>query len=277
MKTKIIEWNINQRLNFAGKDMPKWIADVIKERNAGIVALTEVYKGNNWEEIKKEAFNCNYAIFETSNGALGQNDIAIAVNTNMFDVIYEKAFLPYKKGIPDNLEVKLKSKDKGVDFLFECTRIHAFTSEEKYDTIKCDELQFALESTSSEERVIVCGDFNNFRRGCPDRKWNMNVLVEMCNENGFIVKTPAGASIYEVNENNTFMQFAEDHFLLKGIGEKFELLPYYRDFTEKDKLVYKWGKDFQTLLGRDKRGNKIYDSIPCPYPDHAILEAIIDI
>lgn len=56
MEIKIMEWNINQRLGITQQDMPKWIADVIAEKKADIIALTEVYKGNNWESIKNNAF-----------------------------------------------------------------------------------------------------------------------------------------------------------------------------------------------------------------------------
>ena len=57
MNLKIIEWNINQRMNYSHKNMPNWIADVITHEAADIIALTEVYKGNNWNEVKTTSFN----------------------------------------------------------------------------------------------------------------------------------------------------------------------------------------------------------------------------
>ena len=63
MELKIMEWNINQRMNYSGKNMPNWIADVITNEAADIIALTEVYKGNNWENVKTAAFNSNYVVF----------------------------------------------------------------------------------------------------------------------------------------------------------------------------------------------------------------------
>lgn len=45
MNLRIIEWNINQRMNYSHKNMPNWIADVITHEAADIIALTEVYKG----------------------------------------------------------------------------------------------------------------------------------------------------------------------------------------------------------------------------------------
>ncbi len=277
MKTKIIEWNINQRLNFSGQDMPEWIADEIAEKEAGIVALTEVYRKNNWEKIKEKAFGKNYAVFESANNLAGQNDVAIGIDVTKFEVKYARTFFPNLDKVPDYLEVKLKSKNTSEEFVFACTRIRSLTTEKKYDIIKLNELKFVLKLMDSEEKAIICGDFNNFRRGCPDREWNMNELYRICHDYHFVVKTPTGSSIYEVNENNVPYQFAEDHFLLKGINTYFELLPYYRDFVKRDKNVYKWGKDFQRYMGIDKNGEKKYEKILCPYPDHAILEAIIDI
>lgn len=42
MNLKIIEWNINQRMNYSHKNMPNWIADVITHEAADIIALTEI-------------------------------------------------------------------------------------------------------------------------------------------------------------------------------------------------------------------------------------------
>ena len=71
MKLKIMEWNINQRLNYAGVDIPDWISEVILEKKADIIALTEVYRGDNWECIKKKSFNSNYAVFESCHTLTG--------------------------------------------------------------------------------------------------------------------------------------------------------------------------------------------------------------
>lgn len=274
MEIKIMEWNINQRLGITQQDMPKWIADVIAEKKADIIALTEVYKGNNWESIKNNAFNSDYAVFETFNHSARQNDVAIAINTNKLDVVYEKAFFPSTEGIPDHLEVKIKTKEKNEEFIFICIRIHALVTDE----IKRQELQCVLDSTIDNDKVVICGDFNNFRRGCPARKWCLSEIEKICKESQFDMKTPDGSSIYEENKNNPAFQFPEDHFLLKGINDTdFTLLPYYRDFVINDNTVYKWGKDFKKYVGKDKKGKSIYDSVPSPFPDHAILEGLIKI
>ncbi len=269
MELKIVEWNINQRMNYSGKNMPNWIADVIAKEDADIIALTEVYKGNNWNEVKTAAFNSNYVVFETSNNTAGQNDIAIAININKLNVIYAKTYYPGTLGIPDCLEVKCKSKDTDKEFIFICIRIHASVE----NKTKRQELNHVMSVVENEDTVIVCGDFNNYRRGCVDNIWCLNEVSKICKEKNFVVKTPDGSSIYQESPVNIDYEFPEDHFLLKGINENdFTLFPYDRDFVENYRIIYKWNKDFQVCLGKDKSGKNIYDSVPTPFPDHAILK-----
>lgn len=274
MKLKIMEWNINQRMNYAGADMPSWISEIIVKEKADLISLTEVYRGNNWERVKKEAFNSDYAVFETSNNSAGQNDIAIAINTKKLDIIYAKTNYSGREGIPDHLEVKCKNRENGKEFVFVCMRIHASVS----DDVKKKELNHVIAASKNSDTVIICGDFNNYRRGFSNDKWCLKEIKSICQTNNFVIKTPDGSSIYEENLNNIDYQFAEDHFLLKGIKEKdFILLPYDRDFVKKDKKVYKWGRDFQIYLGKDDMGKNMYDSVPAPFPDHAILKCEMEI
>lgn len=269
MELKIMEWNINQRMNYSGKNMPNWIADVIANEAADIIALTEVYKGNNWEKVKTAAFNSNYVVFETSNSSAGQNDVAIAININKLNVIYAKTYYPSTQGIPDYLEVKCKSKKTDKEFIFICIRIHASVR----GSIRRQELKHTMSVVENEDTVIICGDFNNYRRGYVDGTWCLNEISKICEKYNFVVKTPEGSSIYEENPSDTNYEFPEDHFLLKGIEEKdFSLSPYDRNFMENDKTIYRWNRDFQVHLGSDKNGKSIYDSVPTPFPDHAILK-----
>lgn len=274
MKLKIMEWNINQRMNYARRDMPNWIADVIANEGADIVSLTEVYKGNNWEHVKVSAFNSNYIVFETSNNLAGQNEVAIAINLNKLEVIYAKTYYPGTEGIPDYLEVKCRDRENFMEFVFICVRIHALVN----DDIKRKEFEHIMTVSKDNDTVIVCGDFNNYRRGFVNNKWCLTEISNICKKYDFIVKTPDGSSIYEESPNNVEYEFPEDHFLLKGIAENdFTLLPYDRSFTEKDKKIYKWGRDFQKYLGKDCNGRNMYESVPAPFPDHAILKGEVEI
>lgn len=269
MELKIMEWNINQRMNYSHKNMPNWIAKVITNEAADIIALTEVYKGDNWNKVKTAAFNSNYVVFETSNNTAGQNDVAIAININKLNVIYAKTYYPSAQEIPDYLEVKCKNRETDKEFIFICIRIHTSVS----DNIKRQELEHIMSVAKDEMTVIVCGDFNNYRRGFVNKTWCLNEVSEICKKYNFVVKTPDGSSIYEENPRNTDYEFPEDHFLLKGIDEKnFTLFPYDRDFVENDTEIYKWGRNFQKFLGKDKSGKNMYYSVPTPFPDHAILK-----
>lgn len=90
----------------------------------------------------------------------------------------------------------------------------------------------------------------------------------------FVRKTPERSSIYKDVDTNDNLCFAEDHFLIKGINENtFTLYPYDRSFTNNDKKIYQWGNDFQQYMGKDENGKNRYNSVPDPYPDHAILKA----
>lgn len=275
MSIKIMEWNINQRLNYSRKDMPKWIAEVISKTNADLIALVEVYKGNNWEDVKKAAFNSNYAVFETSNKYANQNEVVIAVNVSKLDVLHAKTYFPDKNGIPDYLEVKCRDKKSKKEFTFIGARIHASVNDE----IKMKEFLHILNVSENNDTVIICGDFNNNRRGfSEDGRWHLTKIDEMIKPFNFSRKTPDGASIYQEKCNNIDYEFAEDHFFLKGIDqESFTLPPYDRSFVAYDKSIYKWGSDFQIYLGRDDFGKNLYQSIPAPFPDHAILTCELEI
>ncbi|MBQ9609005.1 MAG: endonuclease/exonuclease/phosphatase family protein [Lachnospiraceae bacterium] len=275
MEINIMEWNIHQAVNFARQNMPEWIADVILESNVDIIALTEVYRGNNWESIKKKAFPSNYYLFETNNEQCGQNDIAIAVNSDKIDVIYTKSFFPQKYEIPDYLEIMCREKETNKEFLFVCLRIHDMSKVEDRDSKKIKGFSYILENTKNKENVVICGDFNNNRRGFEENgRWHLSKIDEMIQQYSFKRKTPEGSSIYEESKGNLDYEFAEDHFFIKGIKD-ISLMPYDRSFTEKDKKVYKWDKDFQKYLGKNYEGKNMYESVPAPFPDHAILRGTI--
>ncbi|MEK5217780.1 endonuclease/exonuclease/phosphatase family protein [Psychrobacillus sp. FSL H8-0487] len=272
---KIIEWNINQRLNYSKKDMPEWIADVIKQRQADIVILTEFFQGNNWGEIKKKSFGDAYYFLTSNNFQGGNNDVAIAIKKENLEVIYSKSFLSVNHNVADHLEVKCKTKDNK-EFLVVGMRIHASASHDE----KLEEMMLVMDSVRDEKVVIIGGDFNNNRRGfnAPEG-WHLEKLDEILSDK-FKRYTPRGSSIFSENpfNSNSDYEFASDHFLIKGIDDdKIFLKDYNRDFTEKDKQVYKWGRDFNIYLGKDEKGKNKYDSVNPPYPDHAILIAEVKI
>ena len=275
MDLSIMEWNINQRMNYSKTDMPEWIADVIQEHKADIVILTELYKGNNWDNVKKKAFDdVRYNLFESSNYQGGNNDVAIAINKDKLDVIYAKTYFSCNHTVPDHLEVKCKAKGVNKEILVVGMRIHAMNITDKE---KEEQLKFVLNSVI-DENVIIGGDFNNNRRGyTAPGHWHIQRMDEII-ANHFERKTPEGSSIYVENPLKVEYEFAEDHFLIKGIeSDKFILEPYNREFCEKDRNIYKWRNDFQEYMGKDKKGNNMYNSIPAPYPDHAFIKGYFEL
>lgn len=57
---KIIGWNINHRLGYAKANMPTWVKDVIQEKSADIIVLTETsFKVPNWEVMYRNLLNRN--------------------------------------------------------------------------------------------------------------------------------------------------------------------------------------------------------------------------
>lgn len=102
------------------------------------------------------------------------------------------------------------------------------------------------------------------------------VLYAKSGDHGFLMHTHRGGSIYEDNDGD--YSFPEDHIFTKGESIQIStLFDYDRTFVYREEKVYKWGKDFQIYLGKDKNGKSIYEGIGDPYPDHAIVEADFEI
>lgn len=291
----IMEWNINHRVGSSGEAMPEWVIDVINEKSADIIILTECsQRVPNWLEIKKKLFSGKqYVVFESNNDQAGQNDVLIAVNKNKFKVIYSKTYYSGNINTPDYLEVKCKCIFNGPEFTIVGMRIHdrdvkrpkkmnakEYKEYEKKlderDSKRNQEFRCALDNLSNEEVVIIAGDFNNYKRGCTRtfrQNWCMEVLDEICTEKGFRRYTPYGSSMFQEHKDNDGDAFAQDHFIIKGIDEeRISLLPYDRSFAGKDKTVYMYGNDFSIY---NYEWREIEWAVPTPYPDHAILIAEI--
>lgn len=264
---KVIEWNINHRTGHLGIQMPSWVKTVIHNKNADIIVLTESSRGvPNWDSERNRAFDRKrYYVFESQNYLLGQNDVTIAINKELFEV--ESVFFYPSDGheYPDNLEIDCVEKKTNKKITIVGIRIHASAS----DIEKRKELGIILDSIVKKDRIILMGDFNNYRRGFVNNTWCLSELRNISTEKGFNLYTPDGGSIYE--DNNGDYSFPEDHILTRGnvIVEKYD---YDRDFVSNDPSVYKWGRDFQKYCGKSENGKSIYESIIEAYPDHAILE-----
>ena len=269
---KVLEWNINHRQGHSGKKMPEWVVTVIREdhADADIIILTECSSNvPNWETMKKRMFvDGKYLVFESSNNQGHQNDVVIAVKKERFSVKYTKSHYSANPDTADHLEVTCKT-EAGTELTVIGMRIHSYDKvTDANDEKKRTAFQSIINDVKNDKIVIIGGDLNNYRRGCPKRKWCLGRIDEICQRNGFMRYTPHGSSIYENYTEDHPYAFAEDHFIVKGV-ESVQLLPYDRSFVNEDKTIYRWGQDFQINFG----GNNIDD----PYPDHAILMAEITI
>lgn len=263
------EWNINHRNGTSNKGMPEWVIEYLLKQDYDIIILTECSeKVSNWVQERKRLEE-KYYVFSSSNYQIGQNDITIAIKKGNISVISTQSFFSNSYNVPNHLEVRCKCKETGKLFSVVGMRIRTVDSDEE----KCIAFQLVLSSIRDVDRVIIGGDFNNYRRSCPPRRWNIEKLYEISENEGFIVYTPDGASFGRDVKTDDKRCFALDHFILKGISIDKKELKYKRDFTEIDSSIYKWGRHFQAEWNWDNPGNSIED----PYPDHAILEGTFKI
>lgn len=263
---KIIEWNINHRLGYSKKDMPEWVKEVVQNKEADIIILTETsFKVPNWEvEYQKLVDREKYYVFCSNNTQVANNEVTIAIKKNIFDVAYVKNFFSNGHTYPDHLEVSCTHKETKKKLVIIGMRIHAIEITDKQK--KC-EFETVLKSIEDEENVIIAGDFNNYRRGFQNCEWCLTKVNELAKSYCFDMFTPPKGSIYQDNEGD--YSFPEDHIFVKGNSIKIDkLYDYDRNFTEKSADIYPWGTDFQQY-----KGNKKYDNIDDPFPDHAIIEA----
>lgn len=272
---KIIVWNLNHRLGYGSTNMPEFVAETIREKKSDIIILTECCNRIlNWQELKNKMFRSDpYLVFQSDNDQGQENDVMIAVNKDAVDVISSMSYFANGHTAPDHLQLVCKEKETKKEFVVAGIRIHSDRNLSNID--KNRQLELVLNNLSKYETAILAGDFNNYRRGFHDAEWSLDAIDVLGEKYAFSRYTPDGSSIYKEYLNNDDYAFAEDHFLTKGVG--IDLKPYDRSFCDKDSSTYIWGHDFQKDYGKDSGGKFCYESIPTPFPDHAILEAEIQL
>ncbi len=274
---RIIEWNINHRFGYSGREMPTWVKDVIEEKDADIIVLTETsFNVPNWaEEYRNLRNRKDYYVFCSNNTDVGNNEVTIAIKKEEFKVEYVKSFLSEDHRYPDHLEVHCLHKKTNKSFVIIGMRIHAVNITSKQ---KQEEFIAVLKSTKHDENVMLVGDFNNNRRGYEDDVWCLTKVQQLAKDYEFSMHTPGGGSIYQDKVNDEAYSFAEDHIFIKGQALNIpKLYDYDREFVYNQRDVYKWGKDFQKYRGKDQNGKSVYDSVNDPFPDHAIIMADFEI
>ena len=260
MTEKILTWNINSATN-RNIITPHFVGKEIQIQNSDFFILTEFCKTKNHQEFCKEYIEKDYN-YIISNNPSKHNNILIAWRKNKYDLIkVENNFITHET-IPNFAYVILKNK-KGLEFVLSGIRITI----EDYEN-RAKQLLFALDNLKDFQNVVLAGDFNCLRRETLETKWNIKVLSKQCINYGFKLITPNGQSIYTKKARDRAHEFAEDHFIVKGIDV---LNPTYdRSFTTRNSNIYLFGENFCVY---DYNFNKTLWSIEVGSgnPDHAIL------
>lgn len=275
---KILEWNINQATNKNGMNLiPEFIVKELVKQNPDIVVLTEFCFCKNAKEFLEKVFQQrNYDYFPktaTQNTINGQNEVLIAWRKELFECIPDGLISVETKknnNNPNCVIIQLREKETGITFVVSGIRItmakwidKKLNENEKKKAyqeqanLRRKQMESIYRLLEPYPRVIIAGDFNNYRRGTQLKNWNINELN--CSHKEYIVYRPLGQSIYEEEKGNKDFEFAEDHFIAKNCVVKDYM--YDRNFMDWDveKNVYKLGNNFPNW-------NEIIG-----FPDHAIL------
>lgn len=274
---KIMEWNINQATNKCGNNIiPEFVGKEIIKQNADVVILTEFCFCSNVEEFLTLVFDKNqYDYFpkEPSQNTINkQNEVLIAWKKAAFSLGGTPFCLKssFDNNVPNFTSVTLKNENN-VFFTIAGARI-TMALEIKHDTdyekqaeLRKKQMEQIYNKLKGKNKVIVAGDFNNYRRGT-SLSWNINQLT--CDQKEYIRHTPLGQSINAEVAFKKNYEFAEDHFITKKINMISTM--YDRNFTQDNKSIYIYGKNFSVY---DKESRKDIWSIKfgCGVPNHAIL------
>lgn len=266
---KAIGWNINQRSGL-GNGIPDLVVKEIKDQDADIIVLTEIVKKGNLDEFLSAIEEIGYEHAISNNRVT--NEVLIAWKKDIYSLISVDDSVITTKGNdnPNFLTVRLKDTDKDEELNVVGYRIRVGygQSHEEYAG-RAREMAVVTEKLKElSGPTIVLTDSNNLRRGAKAKEWNLNVIDEMLSEVEFVRNTPDGSSIFEeVSVRGKEYEFAEDHLITSKDVEVSDVI-YDREFTARDKGIYKHGKDF---CWRDK-DSQTYNRTMVGYPDHAIIK-----
>ena len=266
MSKKILAWNINPATN-RNISTPEFVGEEIKHQESEFIVLTEFCKTKNHEDFIQKYLIENEYDYILSNNLPKHNDILIAWKKDKYDITNKKENILTNRTTPNFAYVVLKDK-YGLEFVLAGVRITI----ESYEN-RAKQFRLVLDSLKSFSRVVIGGDFNCLRRGTPETNWNISLLSKMSKQDGFKLVTPNGQSIYAERAINTDYEFAEDHFVIKGIEITNER--YDRSFTDRYCDIYLHGRDFSIYDFGLKR-NIWSVNVGSGIPDHAILLATIN-
>ena len=270
MELKVLEWNLNLRSD--GKNIiPDFVGAAIKEQDADIVVLTEFVFCKNAEDFLNNTFANGYDYYPQKSmydKNTQVNEILIAWKKDRIKLWEEEIYrqdCSKSEDVPNLLIIPLSvgecklwvagvritmtSQNKVLEGKTNLTEFYIQQAELRYNEMKM--VYYHLDKKAGDKaRVLIAGDFNNYRRGTPRKEWNFNRIT--CNRGDYTPYTPNGDSW---DGDKKFIPAPEDHFITKNCF--MENCKYERDFTKSTKEIYKNG---DRLLG-----------IQPPNPDHAML------
>lgn len=266
MNEKIFTWNINSATN-RSISTPEFVGEEIERQDSDFLILTEFCKTKNHEEfIQKHLVDNGYG-YILSNNLSKHNDILIAWKRDKYNAVNEEKGILTNETTPNFAYVVLKDSS-GFEFVLAGVRITI----ESYEN-RAKQYRFVLDSLKTFSRVVIGGDFNCLRRGTTEQRWNISLLSEMSRQAEFKLITPNGQSIYAEKAINTAYEFAEDHFVVKGMDLTNEI--YDRSFTDRNSNIYLHGRNFSVYDFGLKR-NIWSINVGSGIPDHAILSATMN-
>ncbi|WP_242853644.1 phage/plasmid primase, P4 family [Eubacterium ramulus] len=275
---KVMEWNINQATNKNGTNkLPNLLMKEIIIQNPDILILTEFSFCENASEFFKKVFDeRNYDYYpkeKTKNTKNKQNEILIAWRRELFDLCLDKCMysvVTFENNKPNFLLVDLIEKKTRQELVVAGVRITMAenipvkgTEDEKKKAYqkqankRYKQMQYVYKQLEKFARVIMGGDFNNYRRRTELKDWNIGRIL--CDNQEYKIYTPKGQSIKEKKSiRGEEYEFAEDHFVTKNCEIDNEV--YDRCFVFRDEKYINGEdlSDWNYLSG---------------YPDHAILIA----
>ncbi len=258
---KVGAWNINLATNRI-VTIPDFVEEELLIQNFDLFVLTEFCKTKNFKEFCKELDNNGYSYVITNN-TKNHNNVLLAWKNDKYDMVEIVNEFTTNETTPNFAYVILKEKNKGIEFAFAGARITIENYENRLKQVK-----FILDQLKSYDRVVIAGDFNCLRRETLVKEYNISVLAKTSRDYGFSLITPEGQSIYSDKAFCVANEFAEDHFIVRGLDIEDE--KYDRSFTLRHRDIYIHGKDF-CVYDHNLKRNIWSVEVGSGIPDHALL------
>jgi len=265
---RIISWNINQRSGYYNRnvEIPNLVIAELTRQNADVIVLNEYKHCKSFEDIL-----CGMGYFIlTDKNPLG-NEILIAVKKNCLNCIRSEIVYPQNKGDnwPNFLHVEAQLYGISVTIIGIRIRRDDFVSQFK-------KIKEHLNTIDKNKNVICVGDFN---------AWSSRIKNKYGLPDGYYILTPTVDEKAPIELKSCFIDNDTKEMIYKQY--KWSFVHENGDRSPLDHIIYKgfhepiidysWKfRELQPSIYKNENGNDVYNQYP-PYPDHAILSAIVEL